>query len=59
MLVFVLQQLVSCLCLVESLLLAICAEGGVPCADFAGLLEAGIFTLEVLDVSAQLFDEGR
>ena len=41
------------------LLLEICAEGGVPCADLSALLEAGIFTLKVLDVSVQFLDEGQ
>ena len=56
-LVFVLQQLVACVWLVESILLAISAEGGVPCADLVAFLEAVIFTLEVLDVSAEFLDE--
>ena len=45
--------------MVEPLLLAICAEGGVPCAHLVALLEAVIFTLEVLDVSTQFLDKGH
>ena len=58
-LVLVLQQLVACFYLVKSLLLAIFAEGGVPCAELSALLEAGIFTLEVLDVSVQFLEESH
>ena len=56
-LVLVLQQLVAYFLMVEPLLLEICAEGGVPCAEFSALLDAGNFSLEVLDVSAQFLDE--
>ena len=56
-LVLFLYQLEACFWLVEPLLLSFFAEGGVPCADLSALLEAGIFTLEVLDVSVKFIDE--
>ena len=43
----------------ESLLLAICAEGDFPCADLVALLETEIFTLKVLDFSAQFMYVGH
>ena len=58
-LVLFLQQLVACFWMVEPLLLAIFAEGGVTCADLSALFEAGNFLLEVTDVSAQFLDEGH
>ena len=58
-LILVFQQLLACFCLVEPPLLEIYAEGGVTCADLSSLLEAGNFSLEVRDFSAQFLDEGH
>ena len=41
----------------DPLLISICAEGGVPCADLSALLWAGNFLLEVPDVSAEFLNE--
>ena len=45
--------------LVEALLLAFFAEGGIPCAYLSSLFHARNFLLEVLDVVTELFDEGH